>query len=163
MAINFDGSSVRALSAVLMLCFGSHLSSSDRTDPSRSTIPTVGRGAPADTSFMSRFVGCYGLQIDGARQIELRLLPTPEGTRLRVEPLDTASRSESAVEKWSWSPLDSSRASIRWSGIDSAMELELSKAISGWRATGTVSSVNDRATRSLHVDVHLIACPSPAT
>jgi hypothetical protein len=155
---------MRVLSTVLILILGSHDASGDRSDWTHSTNGELSRTSPTDSTLVSRFIGCYILQIDRPPALELRLLPTPDISRWRAETLDRASNAKSAVEKWSWAPLDASRLHIWWSGIDSWMELDLGKTTSGWSGTGTLRTATEpHAATPLHLDVQRIACPSPAT
>ncbi len=78
----------------------------------------------------------------------VRLLAKSQGpSSWRALSLDHASGDNTAGDMWSWTPLDTAHVVISRSGIDSAMEFELSRRPAGC-CVGVVNSNVSRDDRS---------------
>ena len=92
--------------------------------------------APArdqDAALVSRFLGCYALDLGEVRSYKLRLTDTLVGQRWVAVNVETGNR---PGNEWQWAPLDSTRFYLGWGGIDASIQLTVTHRVSHYTATG---------------------------
>ena len=120
------------------------------------------QSAIADSTVATLFAGCYQLTMSpppSRYQLRLRLLRV--GRAWDAEAYGSGAHNR-AGDSWSWSPVDTNAFNISWSGIDSAMESEITRRGSVLRASGTMFSGTPVRRTRLKVDIVRVECPSAA-
>lgn len=118
------------------------------------------RTATRDTSLARQFAGCYRLTVNRGPAYRVRLLTQSRGPAWLAQSLDSARGANTPGNEWSWMPLNTARILISWSGVDSAMEFELTRRASGWAATGILRTGNSsRSEQRMLTVVRRIQCP----
>lgn len=117
----------------------------------------------AGAALVPRFVGCYALDPGDGHRYRLQLTDTPVGQSWRALSVGPG-RANAPGNEWHWAPLDSTRFTLDWGGIDSAMEFTVTHLASGYSATGQRqwSSGPEPGTAKLHPAVRRIECPARA-
>ena len=135
---------------------------SDRPPPSGGTSsagPTATQQPPA--ALVPSFLGCYELTIQGGLTYHVRLTDTSQAQKWVATSYGPGARNAPG-DQWSWMPIDSTRFTLEWGGIDSAMEFTVARGASSYAASGHTQSAGGAAPSDLHPTVRSVACPPPA-
>lgn len=126
----------------------------------RSARPAAAPQPPPE--LVSGFLGCYELSVEGGQVYRIRLTDTNIGPSWAASSYGPGSRNAPG-DQWSWTPTDSTRFTLEWGGIDSAMEFIVERRASHYTASGHLQqSPGRRGSTDLHPTVRRIECPSPA-
>jgi len=125
------------------------------------TSPPAARPQP-QAVLVPGFLGCYELTVQGGAVYHVRLTDSSQGPTWVASSYGPGSRNAPG-DQWSWQPIDSTRFTLEWGGIDSAMEFTVVREASRYTASGQIRQTPKRPSPTdLHPTVRSVACPPPA-